>query len=211
MTRSLVPLGYRVFNPWYMTRAEIASLGRGVSFSRDLCKQDYRRDWSEDELIEISSINDNHKYVHNHSKNWPQSVFTEYKNKGFFTFSFIRNPIDVICSMYFFLSEKPGHPSDPAWGYEDLGTLDEFVTNNCFNLDRLIPEYYSEIDFFEVFSDDSFSKLLNKIGLNYFPSRKLNQSSNKGCEFYLKENLLSQNAVDLVKNTKFWDIYKGIV
>ena len=74
LTRSLIPLGYRVFNPWYMTRAEIASLGRGVSFSRDLCKQDYRRDWSENELLEISSINDDHKYVHNHYKNLSQSV-----------------------------------------------------------------------------------------------------------------------------------------
>ena len=88
LTRHLVPLGYRIFNPWYMTRAEIASLGRGVSFSRDLSKQDYKRDWSEDELLKISSLKEKHKYIHNHSKNWSKNVFEEYKKKGFFTFSF---------------------------------------------------------------------------------------------------------------------------
>lgn len=211
LTRNLVPKGYRIFNPWYLTRAEIASLGRGISFSREMPKQDYRRDWSEDELLKISDF-EGEKYVHNHSKNWPSKVFYEYKSKGFFTFSFLRNPIDLICSMYFFLLEKPGHPSDPAWGYEDLGTLDSFVRNNVFNLDTLLPSYYKDLDYFNIFSDKNFCHMLNLLNINdYKPMDKVNVSSNKGWEHYLNNGQLSLNSVELVKNTNIWQVYKGMI
>lgn len=194
-----------------MTRAEIASLGRGIPFERTLTKDGCRRDWSVQELQHIKAT-PGKKYVHNHSKNWHE-VLPEYDD--FFKFSFLRDPVDIMCSMYFFLLEKPGEPSDPAWGFPASPkgvpcSLNEFVLEYTHNLDTLLPNQ-EHLDFFRVFSEENLTLLLREhFNAEYEPQRRMNTSSNKGHQTYLDSGELSREAVGLVKETEMYSVYKDL-
>jgi hypothetical protein len=211
--RSLVPKGYKIYNPWYLTRAEIANLGRGIPFERTISKEEYRRDWSTSELLHIKSL-PGKKYVHNHSKNWKE-VFDEY-NKDFFTFSFLRNPLDIMCSMYTFLKEKPGEPSDPAWGFPKnpqgmSSSLNDFILEYTFNLDTLLPDY-TKLDFFKIFSEENLAILMqNHLNSKHVPGTKINTSNNQGYMIHMKNKEISQEAIDLVFQTEMYDVYQKLI
>jgi len=213
VTRLLVPQGYTIYNPWFMTRAEIASLGRGIPFDRTISKEGCRRDWSTQELLHIKAI-PGKKYVHNHSKNWNEA-FSEYK-KDFFTFSFLRHPLDIMCSMYFFLLEKPGEPSDPAWGFPSSPqgmpkTLNEFILEYTHNLDTLLPNY-RELDFFKVFNEENLTLLIQRhFKAEHKPSRRLNSSGNQGFIKHMANDEISTEAADKVFKTEMYDVYNRLL
>ena len=60
------------------------------------------RDWTPEELTAFL-ITDRPSYVHNHVFNWNASLIRAYQQQGFYVFSFIRDPGDQLCSLYFWL------------------------------------------------------------------------------------------------------------
>jgi hypothetical protein len=219
LREALIPRGFSYFNPWYMTRAQISSLGRDKDCTGALEKAAFRRDWSEHELKTILGQNAP-LYIHNHSKNWPNSIFEQLVNLDFFTFCFLRDPLDLMCSMYFFLLEKAGESSDPSWGFPEKGKegpknplgmaddLDQFIKRYWYNLDLLIPSFLSKIKFVKIFNPENLSMLFSKhFDLEEVPKLpKINESSNKGSEFYLAEGWISETAQDKIRKTRFFKI-----
>lgn len=215
----LIPRGFSYFNPWYMTRAQISSVGRDENSTSALDKAAFRRDWNTSELQTILQRKAP-LYIHNHSKNWPDSIFRRLLELNFFTFCFLRDPLDLMCSMYFFLLEKAGEPSDPSWGFPEKGKegprnpigmvegLDPFIQRYWYNLDLLLPSFLSEISFVKVFNLDNISLLLKKhLDLETIPALpKINESSNKGSEFYLSQGVISKSAQDKISKTRFFKI-----
>jgi len=220
VSRCLILKGYNIFNPWFLSRAEIANLGEReptTTFGLGLDKGDWRRDWSENELLKIAHI-PMAKYVHNHGGNWTEKAFTTFKeNQECFFFSFLRNPIDMMCSMYFFLKEKAGEPSDPCWGANDghpkglPPTVEEFFQENWMFLDTIIPSFYEKIDYLRIFSEEAMKDLIeNVMGGVYKPTRKMNTSENLGWEHYRSTKELSDDSVDRIMSTKTYQLFEEL-
>ena len=212
----LIPQGFRYFNPWYMTRAQISSWGRDRGSEESLSKAHYRRDWNHTELGRIIEEK-GPLYIHNHSKNWAQIHFKRMQELEYFTFCFLREPLDLMCSMYFFLLEKSGESSDPAWGFppgkegpiHPMGMADglnDFIERYTYNLDTLLPPFISEISFVKLFNQNNLQILLSR----HFDVHdaimlpKINTSSNRGSSHYVNENFISDKAQEKIKKTLFF-------
>jgi hypothetical protein len=106
-------------------------------YMKGFCTPDYnfkvswfdglKRDWSEDELLEILESPDERTYVHNHHINWSIKSLMKAKENGWFTFTFLRQPKDLLCSLYFWVKMKFNKPSwikkTSLESMERLGTL----------------------------------------------------------------------------------------
>ena len=72
-------------------------------------------------------------------------MIKNFKQNGWFTFSFIRHPGEVLCSFYYYaydFHEKDAPHIVAAHAPVVDRTLDEFVAEHC---DReLFPDYWSE-------------------------------------------------------------------
>jgi len=171
------------------------------------------RDWSNIELKLLSDLEKG--YVHNHHVSWSKENIQLYNKKGWETFTFLRNPKDLICSLYFWsrkvLEEKGESPlkGNPT---ESSGTLDEFVrsivSEESKNMRRLfIPQPYiwSEVKHVATFSEDKLWDLLKTFGLydedldDLWRGAKANVSGNKGWDHYVDVGLISGKSVDAVE------------
>jgi hypothetical protein len=172
------------------------------------------RDWSEEELLKLK----NHKpfkrsYVHNHHNNWSKKVVSAYGNAGWFTFSFIREPKDLICSLYFFAKDMLENSGNTPIGpngilagcqhYEkfkalDPGemTLDEFMIEMLSEEQQIfwkLPDYIELITYVRQLNHENFGDFLSKyFHHEYIPKERVNKSSNKGYKFYKENGLISQ-------------------
>lgn len=166
------------------------------------------RDWNEQELLEFSKLEnpDGFVFVHNHQNNWSSFVLKEYKANGWFTFCFLRDPKDIICSLYFFskkLIKNGGHtaigPVGVLAGYKEHGafqvidveavSLDEFVAKMVEDKNQHIfwklPDYVDDLSYVKQINEKNLRQFFKEFfDHSYFPMKKLNVSSNMGYNFY---------------------------
>ncbi len=178
------------------------------------------RDWSEAELCQLANFQapgqrpDREKlavhyslwthgylskqYVHNHHFGWNRDTIEEFKNNGWFTFMFLRDPADTLCSTYFWAKDQVKNGKNPSLVFQPSHliklSLDEFIQqflSDCYiQLKQrfLLPEYIDAIDFVAEFNTENFHYFLNHF-FDYneaTPETTLNQSSNRGYEHYCK-------------------------
>jgi len=180
-------------------------------FSGSKTKRRFHRDWSKKELLEIAVKDIKSGFAHNHHINWCAETVKAFKDNGWFTFTFLRDPRDIICSLYFWSkSQKSKH------GSEDLAnplkreiesmsgqtdpqkvSLDTFI--NFFLDDEdarnlwVLPDYIDEISYVKEFNDDNFKNfLLNYFHHEYVPAEKKNTSRSKGYQFYYDSGEVSE-------------------
>jgi len=166
------------------------------------------RDWNKQELIEFSKLEnpDGIIFVHNHHNNWDSEILKEYKSNGWFTFCFLRDPKDIICSLYFFskkLIENGGHtaigPLGVLAGYKKHGafqvidveavTLDQFVLKMIEDKNQHIfwklPDYIDDLSYAKQINEKNLKQFFRDFFSHcYFAMRKANVSSNMGYNFY---------------------------
>ena len=77
-------------------------------FWRSIYGKDLLRDWTDTELLQIAR-GDFHlqkenqpQWCHNHHINWKIDTIKEFKENNWFTFTFLRNPKEIICSLYYY-------------------------------------------------------------------------------------------------------------
>ncbi len=64
-------------------------------------ERNLERDWTKEELLDIAITNTDTGLAHNHQIGWCVETVKAFRNNGWLTFMFIRNPKDVLCSLYF--------------------------------------------------------------------------------------------------------------
>lgn len=172
------------------------------------CPDGIGRDWSSVELNLMSGLGSG--YVHNHHISWSANDIVLYNERGWETFTFLRNPRDLLCSLYFWsrkINPSPlkGNPTDST------GTLDEFlrsiVREESKSMWRLfMPEPYmmARVKHVARFSEDAMWGLVKKLGLyeeslfDTWHNHKANASGNKGWDHYIESELISEETADLV-------------
>ena len=164
----------------------------------DSWKENKNRDWNGKELLNFMDYEK--CYIHNHT--WEKDVFLKFKEKKWFSFFFIRNPKDIICSRYF---------RDKENGlYSDL-SLEEFL-NSKENLESLFPSFWKEVSYIDEFSEKNFSIFIKKVFKKKYISHKaINCSGNKGYDFYFKEEKKIKKKTDqLIESSYFFQQYLEI-
>lgn len=188
------------------------------------------RDWTEEELLEIAETDKQRVLAHNHHINWSEKTVKKFNENGWFTFMFIRNPKDILCSLYFWAQSqwdrwKPDEVSESL--REPLREELKLMSgqNNPYNvsLDQFIqyiishenssklwalPDYIDEIQYVAKFSNKNFGKfLLDNFQHYYEPKERLNASKSKGYGVYLKSGEISEETNKIIEEHPEYERY----
>ena len=180
------------------------------------------RDWTEKELIEIANTTEHDKiFAHNHHINWNLKAIKEFKKNNWFTFTFIRDPREIICSLYFWArkqAERKDIPEEARNPLEDEITkisgqadpsnvsLDEFfrfiVTDKEAKKLWVLPDYTKELDYVAEFNEVNLKIFFDKYFCHeYSPGEKANTSKNKGYKYYCQNELITKETQNLIETS----------
>lgn len=178
---------------------------------------DKGRDWSPDELLALLDYPDTYAFVHNHAVGWPKQILDRYKKMGWFCFSFVRNPADQLCSLYYW-----------RWRQQQLAasvTLDEFLravfAGRLFDAPRketslmspVWPPYWAtELDCIAEYSDETFTHFLSRFfGHEFAPRSRVNQSENPGYQALLARGEISEETHRAYLASPEHRVYEAII
>ena len=185
-------------------------------------KRNLERDWTKEELLEIAELDTETGFAHNHHIGWCTKTVQAFKDNGWFTFTFLRDPRNVICSLYFWSQRqhrrwKPdelhGGLREPLRG-EILNmsgqtdphkiSINDFfkfftITEGAQNL-WILPDYINDLDYVAEFTDKNFERFLKKYFLHdYVPLEKMNTSQSKGYKHYCDNGNISKDTQHLIE------------
>jgi hypothetical protein len=183
LMNQLPKIGYEIFNSW----------------------KTMDRDYSDDELIEISKTKGK-VYVHNHSMCWSQNVVDIFHEKGWKFFTFIRPLGDQLCSLHFFKDRFFIGQTSTA---ENLDYwLNIALFDNSWMLKYQIPDYWQQIDQIWRYGDiDNF--LWTNFKINIEEDIHIHKTENKGYNFYRKFGFISEQTDSFIEksdlNKRYYD------
>ncbi|MCW8930260.1 MAG: hypothetical protein OQL19_08500 [Gammaproteobacteria bacterium] len=194
-----------------------------------------KRDWNEEELLQLANnrysaqyptpdqIRTHYQYyshdylskqyVHNHHHNWTLKSIQSFRRNGWFTFMFIREPSDLLCSLWTWAqnssleNKKPEAVIQPVW-LIDL-SLDQFIQEIIgrpeFKVFYALPDYVNEIDYVAEFTEENFRQfLLENFQHEYKPEITGQEfrfsSKNPGYEAYKSQGLISDETDKMINN-----------
>ncbi len=187
-------------------------------------KRALTRDWTEEELLEIADANVEEALTHNHHINWTKESVKKFNDNGWLTFMFIRNPKDIMCSLYFWAQSQWDR-----WDAEDKGaqvlreplteelkyisgqdnpynvSLDDFIRGMLSGKGArylwVLPDYIDDIQHVAEFNNNNFSSfLLDNFQHLYVPMKKRNTSKSEGYKTYLERGEISKETHSMVEN-----------
>lgn len=137
-----------------------------------------------------------------------------FKDKGWFTFAFVRHPGDILCSFYHYVYDfhNRGMPHVVAAHAPVIDrTLDAFVAEHCTN--PLLPTYWAEFDFVAEASDKTFIDFFRRyLNHGFRPgSSPSHASGSLGYHHYCVEGLISADTQHKVENSVNMQIYQQII
>jgi hypothetical protein len=186
-------------------------------------KRALNRDWTQEELLKIAEEDVEEALTHNHHINWTKESVKKFNDHGWLTFMFIRNPKDIMCSLYFWAKGQWD-----KWEREDKSTQDlreplkkQLIRisgqNNPHNINlnnfirgmlsgkgaqRLwgLPDYVDDVQHVAKFNNKNFgSFLLNNFQHMYIPQKKENASQNEGYKTYLDRGEISEETHNMLE------------
>lgn len=169
----------------------------------------WNRDFTEDELFQIAEEAGDYSFVHNHHISWSRESILKFKEEGWLLFTFIRDPRELLCSLYFWAKDNCKIlSSDPL-----PETLNEFIIEALQNKEYLhlwaLPYYDIQLHVIEEFTDRSFNDFLSLYFDGVHVSEDhINTSSNKGFKYYLSTGEFSNENYELLKKHKEYKRYK---
>jgi hypothetical protein len=187
-------------------------------------KRALTRDWTEEELLEIADANVEEALTHNHHINWTKESVKKFNDNGWLTFMFIRNPKDIMCSLYFWAQSQWDR-----WDAEDKSaqvlreplteelkyisgqdnpynvSLDDFIRGMLSGKGAqylwVLPDYIDDIQHVAEFNNNNFgSFLLDNFQHLYCPMKKRNTSKSEGYKTYLERGEISKETHSMVEN-----------
>ena len=192
---------YKLYNSWWSNR------------DKQEHKHIVKRDYTKKELLDILAKiqKDDWVHVHNQHINWCNETVKAYKDNNFFTYTFLRDPKDLLCSLMFWSNEKGVKLSSHMDNSTNLNDMFEKCIEDE-GLQRLwqLPNYIHMIDSVMMFNHDNFKKFLyERYAHQYTPGLKRNTSQNKGFDFYYQNGDIDKGLVDkLMKTDAYKEYYK---
>ena len=169
------------------------------------------RDWHADELLTFA-VSDRPIYVHNHVAGWSQPLVNHFRDAGFLTFAFVRDPRDQLCSLFRLIERRKVNSLSL--------TLDQFVRaqlarENVYGIDHrhwAVPAWWRDLCFVASYTDKAFESFLveqlNRDWCQQAAQRGMrNASDNQPFEWYCETGRLSDATVEAVTNSAFFEDY----
>lgn len=201
LERELEPRGFQILDPWHNP-----ALGR---------------EWKPDEIDLIlrgrlwgMRSNPRH-FMRAHQWGWTREALETAKREGWLTFTFLRDPLDAICSAYFFhrggLIEggrgriwQQGEGGRSAKALDGADTLDKGCKALIEDPDLVAywsaPEWLEGVDFLRPFSSESLRELCDEIKIPFEPGEKINGSENPGFKAAIEGGLISSSLAKKMRN-----------
>jgi hypothetical protein len=146
------------------------------------------RDWTKAELQEIILTAKGPTFLHQHHINISKEEMSLAKKNGWTTFSFLRNPADILCSLYHWNNDRAASGLAKSEGLNALTSLPfrdywmEMLKPANLHL-WTVPDYYDDIDYVCEFSEDALAGLIYHLfGFVHTKSEPKNVSSSKGLQ-----------------------------
>lgn len=180
--------------------------GDVVVTSESLLPKEYG--WGE--AITVHKPEDTHKTI---------EIIKNFKSCGFFSFVFVRDPREVLCSLYRYCWDRQDRLDSTKqvkmadiWRKTHHGimahkTLDSFLIST--NL-RSVPSFWEELDFTAEFNVKNMTRLVEIIGDKYQPEIPINTSTNKGYKFYCDNGEISLKSQEKLDNSIDLKIFREI-
>ena len=152
------------------------------------------RDWDKEELLSIAETAPDYSFVTNHHINWDLETVKKFKQNGWFLFTFLRQPEELLCSLFHWGKENNIKLRPRAEEPKNLEECFEHALKDdgAFKYLWQIPEYIDLLDYKGEFNSENFKNfLLENFGENYIPTDKLNTSRNKGFTYYRENGEIS--------------------
>jgi hypothetical protein len=171
-------------------------------------QQSYR-DWSCEECKEIANLKLNCNMItHIHSSSLGTEQFYEFKKNNWFSFIFIRDPLDIICSLYYFFKfNSEATLNDYTMKQVNFcrnNSLNDFcvkaIHDNDYRVFWVLPEYFKDIDFVGIPTKKCFEELFRVLSLVYKETEKANSSKNKGYKLYANSGAISKSNQLMLEN-----------
>ena len=191
------------FKPW--------NLGKYIDFTKDIvleCEHLYTLDYGW------------HNYItrfHNPlSKNEIMYLFSKAISKGWKIITFIRDPRDALCSLYYYFWEfinQNNLNESSTWiklhyGFFPYKTLDEFLYN--INV-RFIPEWHNLFDFIGLVNDNYFNYFFKSVYDVNYKSLCVGQTNNKGIDKLYRDGQISSETYNKVTDSVDYRLYLDII
>jgi len=156
-----------------------------------------KRDWNRKELLDFCDkqyMED--VWVHNHHINWHKDIIEKYRENGWTTFSFIRKPEEILCSLWNYIRQQKKIKKEIVFGDIEQETekpLNEFIEKmispeNPYEDLWILPDYIDDLHYVAEMNDKNFAHFCQKyFAHEYVPQNRKNTSGNKGYQFY-REN-----------------------
>ena len=136
-----------------------------------------------------------------------------FRSDGWFTFTFVRHPGELLTSFYFYVLDlhERGRHKELATHVPVVGrTLEEFVSEHCE--EELIPDYWREFDYAGEASDKNFQEFFARyFGHEFKPRARLHASGSRGYAHYCKIGELSHAAQKKIEGSRNMVIYREIL
>jgi hypothetical protein len=137
-----------------------------------------------------------------------------FKQKGWFVFSFVRHPGDVLCSFYHYVYNfyHEGLPHVVAAHAPVVDrTLDDFVAEHCQK--ELFPDYWTELDFIAEASDATFRDFFKRyLDHDFQPGIAYSHASgSRGYRYYCEQGLISSETQRKLASSVNMQIYQEII
>jgi hypothetical protein len=158
-----------------------------------------RRDWTPDELAQISE--EPTGFVHQHHVNFHEADLKRFQRRGWFVFSFVRDPREVFPSLYHWARKFETPPLPPGLGVD--GTLDDFVrsaaTLRTAEILYRFPPWFERLDHWAEWSLESLADLMKTLGAGAPVRRKMNASKSRGWKAHVEAGDIARDTAALVE------------
>ena len=137
-----------------------------------------------------------------------------FRARGWFTFTFIKHPGELLCSFYHyvqpFIQQEKDHIVNKHCPVADR-TIDQFVSEHA--IDVLIPAYWCLFDYIGIANDQNFSHFFkHHFGHTFQPGvAELHKSENLGYEHYCRTGEISVETRLKIEATQNTRIYNDIL
>jgi hypothetical protein len=158
------------------------------------------------EELFAASISDGPIFVHNQHVHMAFEEYLFFEETDFFTFSFLRHPADIVCSLYYWgkrvEAEKGANPFGPHIDLNTMSLNDYFehilYAEGDSKLWRL-PPWVDRLDYVAEFSFDSVIEFVEselELSSDSISDAKVNFSDNMGFLHYYDRGDLEQELVE---------------
>ena len=142
--------------------------------------------------MKIAETAPDYSFVTNHHIFWDTETIKKFKDNGWFLFTFLRRPEELLCSLHHWAKEKNIKLSDLPDAKNLEQTFEYALNDDEFGKLWKAPDYIDLLDYKAEFNDENFgSFVLETFVENYTPKDRLNTSSNNGFSYYRENGEIS--------------------